>query len=151
MPPKVCVVLLNWNNWQDTSRCIASLRRMRTSSYLLLVVDNGSSNNSVNYLRGIYPDLEILETGRNLGFAGGCNVGIRHGLANGADFIWLLNNDTEVHPDALNALIKKAEADSRLGGVGSAIYSMTQRDRLQVWGGGHVNFWLGRSRHFKEP
>ncbi len=147
----VHIILLNWNGWRDTAQCISSLADLHSAAARIVVVDNGSTNDSVNRLKALYPKLDILETGRNLGFAAGCNVGIRHALEDGTDYVWLLNNDTTVGPNALRALIEKAESDVRLGAVGSAIYSMSEPNTLQAWGGGYVNFWLGRSRHFIEP
>ena len=151
MADLVHIILLNWNGWRDTSRCLSSLRCLAPDNARIVVVDNGSTDNSVEKLRALRPSVEVIETGRNLGFAAGCNIGIRRALYSGTDYVWLLNNDTTVSPDALGALLEKANSDARLAAVGSAIYSMAEPDRLQAWGGGHVNFWLGRSRHFAEP
>jgi GT2 family glycosyltransferase len=71
-----------------------------------------------------------------------------YALAQGADYIWLLNNDTTVHHAALNSLVDIAKSDQRIGAVGAAIYSAHNPHRLEAWGGGYVSFWLGRSRHF---
>jgi hypothetical protein len=98
----------------------------------------------------MFPKVTILETGHNLGFAGGCNTGIRHLLGQRADLLWLLNNDTWVEEDGLRALIDKAR-DHKLGAIGSAIHFADNGNRLQAWGGGYINFWLGRSRHFVNP
>jgi GT2 family glycosyltransferase len=148
---KVCTVLLNWNGWQDTAVCLSSLRHLRYENNTVIVVDNGSTNDSASRLRSQFPWAELIETGKNLGFAGGCNVGIRHALKLGAEFVWLLNNDTRVDPDALRHLVEKTRIDRMIAAVGSAIYCLAEPDRLQAWGGGHVNFLLGRSRHFLRP
>jgi GT2 family glycosyltransferase len=145
---KVVVVLLNWNEWSDTSLCLSTLEHLDYKSFEVLVVDNGSTDGSPQRIRETFPWVNVVENGKNLGFTGGCNVGIRYAQAQGADFIWLLNNDTTVDPAALRALVEKAESDSRIGAVGSAIYFMDERERLQCWGGGYVNFWMGRSEHF---
>jgi GT2 family glycosyltransferase len=146
----VTVVLLNWNEWNDTSLCLSSLQHLDYPNFQVVVVDNGSKDDSAARIREVYPWVHLIENGKNLGFTGGCNTGIRHGLGQGADFIWLLNNDTTVDPGALSALVEKAETDPRIGAVGSAIYYMQQRERMQCWGGGYVNFWLGRAGHFIE-
>ena len=151
MQPLVYIVLLNWNGWPDTSKCLCSLRQLNYGRFVTLVVDNGSNDNSVGQLREGHPEVEVIESGANLGFAGGCNIGIRRALDAGADYIWLLNNDTIAEADALGALVANAESNPHLGAVGSAIYSLTDTDRLLAWGGGYVNFWLGRSRHFQRP
>jgi len=92
-----------------------------------------------------------MELGGNLGFAKGYNAGIQAALERGAEYIWLLNNDTTVDAKALSAMIEKAQSDPGLGAVGSAIYCMAEPKCLQAWGGGYVSFWLGRSRHFLKP
>jgi GT2 family glycosyltransferase len=147
----VHIIILNWNGFPDTAACLSSLRGLHYDHYEVIVVDNGSTDDSVSRLRNEFPWTTLLETGTNLGFAGGCNAGIRYALSHGSDFVWLLNNDTKVDPSALQALIKTTTADPRIGALGSAIYRMDQPERIQAWGGGYVNFWLGRSRHFLAP
>ena len=148
LKPTVHIVVLNWNNYPDTASLLSSLRQANDDNHEIVVVDNGSTDGSASQLRNTFSDVKVIETVRNLGFAGGCNVGIRHALSRGADFVWLLNNDTTIDPGALEALIDKAQSDTRIGACGSAIYSVEDPQRLQAWGGGHINFWLGRSRHF---
>ena len=151
MRSKVHVIVLNWNGWIDTSACLSSLEHLNYKNYQVIVVDNGSTDDSASRLRMQFPAVEIVETDKNLGFAGGCNVGIRRALDQGADFIWLLNNDTTVDSSALKALVDKAETNPRIGVVGSAIYFMDDPQRIQAWGGGYISWWLGRSAHFLKP
>ena len=75
---RVDVVILNWNGWLDTIACLESLRRQDYCNFNLLVVDNDSTDGSVERIKQVMPSLEILQTGVNLGFGGGCNTGIRH-------------------------------------------------------------------------
>jgi GT2 family glycosyltransferase len=145
-----CVVLLNWNGYADTLKCVESLRKSKSSGVQIVVVDNGSTDESVVQLQKLSPKVDILETGKNLGFAGGCNAGIRFAMQSGADYIWLLNNDTEVDLVALSAMIEMAESDTAIGAVGSVIHSMSQPSQILVWGGGHINFFLGTSHHFTD-
>ena len=151
MSDRVFTVVLNWNGWRDTAACLSSLAQMRYANNQAIVVDNGSDDDSSCRLRSEFPSLQLIETGRNLGFAAGCNVGIQRALKQGADFVWLLNNDTTVHHEALQHLVQKAKSDGRIGAVGSSIYLAHSPQELQAWGGGRVNFWLGRSRHFLAP
>ena len=151
MQAKVCTVVLNWNGWRDTSECLASLRHLTYGNNEVIVVDNGSTDESVAQLRSQFPGAILIEAGNNLGFSAGCNLGIRRALAAGAEFIWLLNNDALVDPAALTALVNRALSDESVAAVGSAIYFMHQPTRLQVWGGGRINFLLGRSRHCLKP
>lgn len=95
--------------------------------------------------------MELIETGENLGFAGGNNRGIQAALDRHAKYVWLLNNDTTVTPDTLKALVSAAEDDPRLGQIGSVLFYMNEPSRLQAWGGGKVNLWTGRSCHFNGP
>jgi GT2 family glycosyltransferase len=149
--PRVWGIVINWNGWSDTAACLASLRCLQYENFDVVVVDNGSTDDSVSRIREAFPGIELIETGKNLGFAGGCNIGIRWALRQGANFVWLLNNDAVVDPRALQALVSKAGTDPAIGAVGSAVYHMEEPETLQSWGGGHVNFWLGRSRHFLQP
>ena len=149
--PEVVIILLNWHGWQDTIACLDSLAPLDYPNYRALVVDNGSMDESVARIRAAHPQVPILETGRNLGFSGGCNVGIRRAMEEGADYVWLLNNDTTVDPQALIAMVTVAEADPRVGAVGSVLYYLDNPKDIQAWGGGRVCFWTGRSRHLLKP
>jgi GT2 family glycosyltransferase len=151
LPPKVSIVVLNWNGRSDTLECLASLEHLEYANYQVIVIDNGSSDDSVFHIRQRHPHVELLETGRNLGFSAGCNVGIYRSLEQGADYVWLLNNDTTADPGALTSLVGTAIADARTGATGSAIYSARRPHQLDAWGGGRINFWLGRSRHALRP
>jgi len=144
---RVEVVLLNWNGWRDTLACVASLRSLEYPAVGIIVVDNGSTDGSEAQLRSHLPDVTVLQTGANLGFGGGCNYGIQVALQRGADYVWLVNSDATVAPSALSAAVKTAECDLCIGAVGSVIFETVQRDQVQVWGGGRVNLWLGRSQH----
>jgi GT2 family glycosyltransferase len=148
---RVYVLVLNWNNWKDTNECLASLRRLDYDHWNVLVLDNGSTDGSVHRIRERFPDVEILELGENLGYARGNNAGIRVALERGARYVWLLNNDTTADPKALAALVERAEVDSSVGAVGSVLFFMDRPNQVQIWGGGRVNFCLGRSLIFEEP
>jgi GT2 family glycosyltransferase len=151
LKPTVGIVILNWNSWKDTSTCLSSVQSIDYDNRKVIVVDNGSTDDSVYRIRQNFPSVEVVLTGKNLGFPCGCNVGIRHALAGSSDYVWLLNNDATVDPGALCAMVERAESDPQIGAIGSAIYCMEQPAQLQAWGGGYVNFWLGRSRHFLAP
>ena len=148
---QVYIILLNWNQWKYTVECLTSLQALDYDDWTAIVLDNGSTDNSVDHIRERFPHVEVMDLGENLGFARGNNAGIRAALGRGADYVWLLNNDTTVDPRALRAMVERAEADAKVGAVGSAFYDVAEPERLQAWGGGRVNFWLGRSRHFLSP
>lgn len=148
MSAKVTVVLLIWNGWHHTSLCLSSLEQLDYPNFNVVVIDNGSTDGSAARIRDTFPWAKVMENGKNLGFAGGCNAGIRCAQQQGSDYIWLLNNDTTVDPGALRAMVEKAQTNPTIGAVGSVIYFMDEPTRLQCWGGGYVNFWLGKSGHY---
>jgi GT2 family glycosyltransferase len=113
--PLVHVILLNYRGWQHTIACVTSLRGLTYTNVAIVVVDNASPDGSEAHIRDACPDVTVIQSGANLGFAGGNNVGIRHALEQGAEYVWLLNNDTLVDPDALGALVRHAQADPRAG------------------------------------
>ena len=98
----VYVLVLNWNGWQDTVKCVYSLMSLTYKDYKVVVLDDASSNDSVTRIREAHPEVTLIETSANLGIAGGNNVGIRYALDQGAEYIWLLNNDTIVDPHSLS-------------------------------------------------
>lgn len=120
---KVALVIVNWNGKEDTLVCLDSVKRLRLPSALTLetiVVDNGSTNDSVAVIGKKHPWVNLVEIKRNLGFTGGNNIGIREALGGSADFVWLLNNDTIVDQGALSLVT--AFNDERVGIAGSKIY-----------------------------
>lgn len=141
--PKVCIVVLNWRAWETTARCLESLESDLSSGAEVVVVDNASRDGSVPELRRRYPSLTVLESPTNLGFGGGCNLGIQLAEQRGADFVWLLNNDVEIQSGSLSALLTKAAADPQVGAAGSVQYDTQDRQLICVWGGGWVNFLTG--------
>ncbi len=100
----VAAVVVNWELPQDTITCIESLNKSRGVKLDVLVVDNGSRDNSVELIRSAFPNLQLIELPENLGFSGGYNAGIREALKGDSTFIFILNNDTVVEPDAIAIL-----------------------------------------------
>ncbi|MGK0619328.1 glycosyltransferase family 2 protein [Meiothermus cerbereus] len=149
--PLVYVLIVNYQAWPDTLACLKALEQLDYPRYRLRVLDNASPNDAVAQLRAAYPGLEIVELKRNLGFAGGNNVGIRQALAEGADYVWLLNPDTIPEPEALSAMVGLAEQDPRIGAVGSVILEMDNPQQVQAWGGGEVVLSWGLIRLLTHP
>ena len=139
--PLVHVVILNWNLKDDTAECVASVLDSDYSNYHVLVVDNASSDGSPEHLRQALPGLELMVNPANLGFAAGNNVGIRHALDGGADYVLLLNNDATIAATAIRELVACAEGEETIGIVGPKILYYAHRDR--IWHlGGRVHRWL---------
>lgn len=132
--PKVHIVILNWNGWQDTIECVESCLRLRYDSYEIVIVDNASSDGSERILRDKFPQVTIAQTGDNLGYSGGNNVGIRYALAHGAEYVWLLNNDTKVDPAALEEMVRIAKVDTTVGMVGPKILLYSRPGHLNCIG-----------------
>jgi GT2 family glycosyltransferase len=149
--PSVYCILLNWNGWRDTLPCLDALALQDYPALRILVVDNASTDDSVARIRAAHPHITLLEASANLGFARGCNLGIRHAIAQGADTLWLLNNDTLPPPDTCSSLVAAAIANPTAGIIGSVLRYTHDPSRIQAWGGGRVNLWLGRTTHFTGP
>lgn len=118
----VAAVIVNWNGKDDTIVALSSLQKVRKEGVKLtiIVVDNGSTNDSVSAIKKAHPWVTMVETGKNLGFTGGNNAGIKKAMDAGADLIWLLNNDTIVEAGVLSFV--SAFDDPTVGVVGSKIY-----------------------------
>lgn len=130
MTPQVSIVILNWNDFQSTLLCIESLKSLTYPTYKIIVVDNGSSNESMLVLSGI-ANIELHHNDRNLGFAGGNNRAMRKAIASGADYVWLLNNDATVAADCLTKLVQAAENDKQIGLVSPVIYNTDDTNKIQ--------------------
>ncbi|ADV84540.1 glycosyltransferase family 2 protein [Terriglobus saanensis] len=149
----VCCVVVNWNGWSDTVACLESLATQTYSPLQVIVVDNGSEDESVAKIcasiRRLRLNAHVLEAGKNLGFAAGTNVGLRKAMETEPEFFWLLNNDTVCPPDTLEKLVRKCAPG--VGVVGSVLYFQHDPVRVQAWGGGRVNTLSGYSTHFDQP
>jgi GT2 family glycosyltransferase len=145
--PKVSIVLLNLNGYQDTRDCLISLQQVRYPNFRAIVVDNGSSDDSFQRLQKEFPEAHLIRSEENLGFCGGNNLGIESALENRADYVLLLNNDTVVDPDFLNELVQTGESDRRIGILGPKIFYYSEPKRIW-YAGGYVKYGSGACRHF---
>ena len=136
MEPSVFIVVLNWNGRADTLTCLRSLQALADKRTRVLVVDNGSTDGSVAAILAAHPEVPVIETGRNLGYAGGNNVGVRHAIAEGADFVLVLNNDTVCAPDMIDRLLQAAAKHPGAGMFCPRIFYM--HDPGRVWFDGPV-------------
>ncbi|HMF54002.1 MAG TPA: glycosyltransferase family 2 protein [Edaphobacter sp.] len=133
--PLVLIVLLNWNSAVETATAVASAREMDYPNFRILIVDNGSEQESLAQLRPLVKDrVELLESPRNNGFTGGCNLGIKRALELDAKYIWLLNNDAVVERHTLSSIVALAEKDPAIGLVTPQI-AVLGEDRLTFAGG----------------
>jgi len=141
--PKVSIVLVNWNNLEDTVECIDSLVRCTYPAHDVTVVDNGSDGDDAMQLRERFGEaIRLIESTTNVGFAGGSNLGIRDALDRGADYVLLLNNDTVAGPEFLDELVASVGGDPGIGIAGGKIlcYEFPQL----IWSaGGNIDYRRG--------
>ena len=171
----VYIIVLNWNGAADTIACADSVLALEGTPFRLVICDNASADDSTVRLRdwaagraadgapqrvlvelpndrttwqhAVLPEggIVLIQTGANLGYAGGNNVGIRYALEQGdAEFFWVLNNDTAVSPQALTALVAKARSDSSFGIIGSTLLYYYRPEHVQVLGGCTFSSWTTR-------
>jgi len=142
--PLVSVIVVTWNGLAYLPDCLDSLAAQTYPALEVVVVDNGSTDGSVEYLRGRGPGrLHLVESPRNLGFAGGNNLGIR---ASKGAYLALLNNDAAADPEWVEALVNAAEADPTVGMCASRIHVWKRPDLLDGAGLVVSGDGIGRGR-----
>ena len=112
--PKVAVVIPNWNGEKSLGACLDSLLAQSYKANII-VVENGSVDGSLKLLQTKYPQVTALAQPKNLGFAGGVNVGIRRAMSENYDFVALFNNDAVADRNWLEYLVKELESHSKTG------------------------------------
>ncbi len=133
--PEVCVVVLNWNGEHDSAACLDSYLAQRAARVRILLVDNASPDGSGERLRDRYPSVSYLQTGANLGYAGGNNRGIEWALAQGAEWVLVSNNDIVADRDCVRRLLAAAVSDGRLAAVAPLILRHDDPERVWFAGG----------------
>ncbi len=133
---RVQAILVNYNGDADTIECLHSLKAQTGADCAPLVINNGSRLGSVRRIQDAHPDVEIMETGRNLGFAGGNNVGMARALKANFDFVFLVNNDTALEPECLVRLLRCAQSRPDAAVVSPAMYYYHDREKPWFTGGG---------------
>lgn len=145
--PNVFIILVNWNGWSDTKECLQSLEKLDYPNFSAVLVDNGSDEPIADKIGEYEFNITLIECTENKGFAGGNNEGIKYALDHGADFMWLLNNDTVVEEGALSALVSRARENPKIGICGSKLLYYHYPDTIQALAGGIYNRWLGVTRN----
>lgn len=138
--PLVYIVLVNYNTYRETIECVNSLKKIQYRRYKIIIVENGSNNNSIEELKKEANDCIIIESKKNLGFAGANNLAIKYSVQQNADYVLLLNNDTLVEKDFLNKMLKSIQNENNVGIVGSKIKYYA--DKSKIWfGGGEIDWF----------
>lgn len=109
---KVSVVVLNWNGEKFLQNCFSSMSKQTYRDYETILVDNGSTDGSVEYVMKNFPKVRVIKNKKNLGFAEGNNVGIRNAKG---EYIILLNNDIKLHKDFIKEIVKVADSNRNIG------------------------------------
>lgn len=133
--PRIATIVLNWNRKDDTLRCLASLQRSDYPLNDIYVVDNASTDDSVEAIRETFPNLRLVINEKNLGFAEGNNIVIQRALEASYDAVLLLNNDTVVATDAIGQLVGSLIADPTAGVASPAMYFLDRPDLIWSAGG----------------
>ncbi|MEA3510737.1 MAG: glycosyltransferase family 2 protein [Actinomycetota bacterium] len=142
--PRVFAIVLNFRHPGDTIRCIASLRSSAERAIFPVVINNESGGDDANRLRhALGPAVPVLETSANLGYAAGNNHGIRHALERDADYVWILNPDTEVEPATLQMMMATMETRPDAGAVGSLNLVGGSSPSVIQFAGGHIDWAAG--------
>jgi GT2 family glycosyltransferase len=144
----VFIIILNWNNHVDTIECIKSCLELTYQFKEIIVVDNASSDNSVNIISTKFPQIKILISQENLGYSGGNNLGIRWALGKQAEYIWILNNDVIVEKSSLTHLLQAYTDNERynIGILGSKILDYSNQEYIDFVGG-KFNLQTGFTSH----
>ena len=146
MMPNVTIIIVNYNGSSDTRECLRSLAQITYPTYDVIVIDNGSRDKEEAYaLQKNFPDVTVIRSEENRGFAGGNNIGIKVAEERGSDYVLLVNNDTTVDAKFLDAMVAAAEADAHIGMVGAKIYYHAQPE--MIWYDGGLFSWRKGAQH----
>jgi len=126
---------MNRNQTAYTRDCLVSLQAVTYPAFRIVVVDNGSSDNSLEEVAREFPAVDFLWFKENLGVAGGRNAGLRHVLPFGPEYVLFLDNDTFVSPDFLSRLVERMRSDARIGAVQPKICFADPPNRICSVGG----------------
>jgi GT2 family glycosyltransferase len=143
LKPLVSIITINYNQVQVTGELLASLRQVTYPHTEILVVDNASPTDDPGFLEQAYPEIKLIRSPVNLGFAGGNNLGIAQAQGK---YLLFLNNDTEVAPGFLEPLVALFETNDRAGCASPKIIYHGTDNLIQYAGSAGINPWTGRSK-----
>lgn len=149
--PHVIAVILNTNRRADTLACLASLAESDYAHLTVLALDNASTDGSVEAIAAAFPAVQVLPLAQNLGYAGNNNVGIAAALAQGADWLFVLNEDTVQAPACISRLVALGESDPQIGIVGPLVYHYDEPAVIQSAGGRLGRYWKSLHTGHNEP
>ncbi len=148
---KVSIIIPNWNGEGYLKECLESLMKIDYDNYFVIIVDNGSIDNSIQMIRKNFGDVFIIENKKNLGFSAACNIGIKKAMLGGTEYVLLLNNDTVVKPDFLSKMVQVAKDEDKVGIVGCKIYYFNDPTKLWFAGGDFIRWRMsGKHRYWAQ-
>jgi len=143
MYPLVTIVTINYNQLGLTCELLDSLRKVTYPAVEVIVVDNNSKEDPTNVITEKYPEVKLIVSKENLGFAGGNNLGIK---ASRGEYLLFLNNDTEVHPGFLEPLVMMFQSNPKAGAASSKILYHNSDEIIQYAGSTRIDPFTGRSK-----
>ncbi|MBL7966772.1 MAG: glycosyltransferase family 2 protein [Prolixibacteraceae bacterium] len=143
--PLVSIITINYNQSAVTCQLLESLRKISYPNIEIFVIDNASPNDTPEKIKEAFPEIILIQSNENLGFAGGNNLCVRQ--ASGK-YLLFLNNDTEVAPGFLEPLVEKCESDLQIGAVSPKIKFYSKPDTIQFSGQAPINNFTMRSRGY---
>lgn len=146
MSLKIAAIILNTNRKEDTLACLESLFNQERPIDRVFVLDNHSTDGSVQAISAQFPRVQILELAENKGYAGNNNVGIEAAMEDGADWLLILNEDVIVDPGATGELLSAAMSSPEVGFVGPMVYHFDEPEIIQSAGGMMTENWLAAHR-----
>ncbi len=146
MNPLVYIIVLNWNGRDLTLDCLKSLEKIQYDNYKILVVDNGSSDGSRKKITKQYPNIEILQLDKNIGYAAGNNAGFKFIKIKNPDYVIFLNNDTIVDSNFIEPLVNPLVDNLEIYQTVPKIFYADSPNKIW-YAGGKVNFWIGLVNH----
>ena len=148
--PTVGIVVLSWKRFDRVRACLESLSLLEYPNVSALVVANGTDDETANLIRSTFPDVEVIETGANLGYAQGNNVGINCLVGRGVNYILILNDDVTIAPDMVSHLVFAAESNPNAAFLGPKIYHTEFPSRIQSAGAMLDYLWRSKQRGLDE-
>lgn len=138
--PIIAAVVLNWNAADETIACVLSLLKSSYSNLQVVIVDNASTDNSVEKLSCHFPKITLLKNTYNAGYSGGNNLGIQWALDIDADYVLVINNDVVVTPELINELLKCIQKDKKIGVVTGKVYYKNDPERIYSGAGKFIRW-----------
>jgi GT2 family glycosyltransferase len=149
--PRVIAVVLNYNRREDTLACLASLAARSYENCKVILLDNASTDGSVEAVGAAFPEVEIIQLRENRGYAGNNNIGISAAMAHAADWVFILNEDTILDRDCLSCLVATGESEPTIGIVGPTVYHFDEPGVIQSAGGLIGRYWESLHLAKNEP